>query len=80
MKALVGLVVLLLTASAFAQTAPPKQAKPQATVGCKFVGTVKGTKLWAGDCADAAGLRGSDTASPSLSEQAGSAVPPGQKQ
>jgi hypothetical protein len=80
MKALVGLVVLLLTTSASAQSAPPKQAKPQAPVGCKFVGTVKGTKLWAGDCADAAGLRGSDTTSPSLPEQAGAAIPPGQKQ
>ena len=80
MKALVGLVVLLLTTRAFAQTAPPKQAKAQAAAGCKFVGTVKGTKLWAGDCADAAGLRGSDTTSPSLPEQAGSAIPPGQKQ
>ena len=79
-KALVGLVVLLLTASAFAQSAPPKQAKPQAPVGCKLVGTVKGTKLWAGDCADAAGLRGSDTTSSSLPEQAGAAIPPGQKQ
>jgi hypothetical protein len=87
MKALVGLVVLLLTTSAFAQSAPPNdsakpltRAKPQAAVGCKLVGTVKGTKLWAGDCADAAGLRGSDTTSPSLPEQAGAAIPPGQKQ
>jgi hypothetical protein len=87
MKALVGLVVLLLTTSAFAQSAPPNvpakpltRARPQAPVGCKFVGTVKGTKLWAGDCADAAGLRGSDTTSPSLPEQAGSAIPSGQKQ
>jgi hypothetical protein len=85
MKALGGLVVLLLTTSAFAQSAqpsvaakPPKQAKSQAPVGCKFVGAVKGTKLWAGDCADAAGLRGFD--STSLPEQAGAAIPPGQKQ
>jgi hypothetical protein len=64
----IGLVVLLLTTSVFAQSAPPKQAKPQAPVGCKLVGTVKGTKLWAGDCAGAAGLWGSDTTSPSLPE------------
>jgi hypothetical protein len=27
-------------------------------MGCKLVGTVKGTKLWAGDCATATGLQG----------------------
>ncbi len=57
MKPLIGLVALLLTTSAFAQTAPPRaakrqpvQAKQQAPMGCKLVGTVRGTKLWAGDC------------------------------
>jgi hypothetical protein len=60
MKPLIGLVALLFATSAFAQTAPPKAAKrpvqirPQAPMGCKFVGTVRGTKLWAGDCAAAA--------------------------
>jgi hypothetical protein len=29
---------------------PLEQAKPTAPVGCKLVGTVRGTKLWAGDC------------------------------
>jgi hypothetical protein len=71
MKALVGLVAVLLATSAFAQSAQPKaaakptvRAKPQTPTGCKLVGTVKGTKLWAGDCADAAGLRGSDPTQP----------------
>jgi hypothetical protein len=27
-------------------------------MGCKLVGTVKGTKIWAGDCIGAAELRG----------------------
>jgi len=65
MKPLIGLVALLFTTGAIAQTAPPKaakrppaQVKPQAQMGCKLVGTVKGTKLWAGDCA-APELRGS---------------------
>jgi len=91
MKALVGLVAVLLATNAFAQSAQPRvaatkrpgQAKPQAPAGCKLVGTVRGTKLWAGDCADAAGLRGSDPTADtpsSLPEQAGSAIPPGQKQ
>jgi len=86
MKALVALAALLFAASAFAQSAqpnaaarPPAHAKPQAPTG-KLVGTVKGTKLWAGDCTDAAGLRGSDSTSPPLPEQAGAAIPPGQKQ
>ncbi|TYL96166.1 hypothetical protein FXB40_12705 [Bradyrhizobium rifense] len=66
MKRLVGLIALLITTGAFAQTAPPKaakkppvQIKPQALMGCKLVGMVKGTKIWAGDCAAAADLRGS---------------------
>ena len=82
MKALVGFVALLLATSAFAQSAQPHaaakpaaHAKPQAPAGCKLVGTVKGTKLWAGDCTDAAGLRGSDPTQPP-----GDAIPPGEKQ
>jgi hypothetical protein len=40
----------------FAQAAPKvgnkplAQVKPKEPMGCKLVGTVKGTKLWAGDC------------------------------
>jgi hypothetical protein len=50
-------------------------------MGCKLVGTVKGTKLWAGDCSDAVALRGSVNAElQSLPEQALAAIPPGQKQ
>jgi hypothetical protein len=48
--------IIGLSTSAFAQTAVPKPAgkphkQPAAPMGCKLVGTVKGTKLWAGDCA-----------------------------
>ena len=44
-------------------SAPPKignkaLAKPKEPFGCKLVGTVTGTKLWAGDCAAASELRG----------------------
>jgi hypothetical protein len=54
---LIFAAVLCLT-SAFAQTpSAPKvgsrplvQIMPKGPTGCKFVGTVKGTKLWAGDC------------------------------
>lgn len=61
MKPLIGLIALLFTTGAFAQAAPPKAAKrppvqvrPQAPMGCKLVGTVRGTKIWAGDCIAAA--------------------------
>jgi hypothetical protein len=57
MKQLIGLIALLFTTSAFAQAAPPKAAKrppvqvrSQAPMGCKLVGTVRGIKIWAGDC------------------------------
>ena len=63
------LLALLFSTSAFAQT-PPKakaptvggkrlmQVKPTAPQDCKLVGTVKGIKLWAGDCV-ASEMRGS---------------------
>jgi hypothetical protein len=73
------------SATAFAQSAPPKvgnkplvQVKPKEPAGCKLVGTVKGTKLWAGDCV-ASELRGATETKP-LSEQDIEAIPPGQKQ
>jgi hypothetical protein len=63
---------------------PVAQAKLRTPMGCKLVGTVKGTKLWAGDCTDAAELRGAaptaETTPPSLPAQAAGAIPPGQKQ
>lgn len=70
MKVAVGLLAILFATSAFAQSPPPKaakrpaaaQAKPQAPMGCKLVGTVKGTKIWAGDCAAPSELRGSTPA------------------
>jgi hypothetical protein len=67
MRALLILAVIIcFSGSAFAQTAAPrtggksmKQAKPSSAMGCKLVGTVRGTKLWAGDCAAPSELRGS---------------------
>jgi len=40
-KTILTLAALLLSASAFAQGAP---------IDCKLLGTIEGTKLWAGDC------------------------------
>ncbi len=87
MRALLILVAVCLSTNAFAQDAPPKvgnkplaQVKPKGPMGCKLVGTVKGTKLWAGDCV-ASELRGATpaTETQSLPERAGAAIPPGQK-
>jgi hypothetical protein len=87
-KALLTLVAICLSANAFAQDAPPvgnkplTRVKPQEPLGCKLVGTVKGVKLWAGEC-EAAQLRSSSaptTEMPSLSERASGIIPPGQKQ
>jgi len=83
-------VLLILTAivgfsaSAFAHIAAPKggdkplkQAKPSAPLGCKLVGTVKGTKLWAGDCAAASELRGTTPAAePATLHQHPKQIPP----
>jgi hypothetical protein len=80
MRTLLILVAIIgFSASAFAQTGAPKiggkplaQVKPRAEMGCKLVGTVKGTKLWAGNCAAAPELRG---ATP-LAEPAAPSPPP----
>jgi hypothetical protein len=54
---LIILSAICFPTNAMAQALPPKvgnkplvQVKPKPPIGCKPVGTVKGTKLWAGDC------------------------------
>jgi hypothetical protein len=74
---------------ACAQTAAPKSGKPlkqtspSAPTSCKLVGTVKGTRLWAGDCTAPDQLKGglpaAETNAPSLHDQATGAVPADQK-
>ena len=92
-KVLFVLAAVGFSASAFAQDAAPKvgnkplaQVKPREPMGCKLVGTVRGTKLWAGDCVGSE-LRGTtpsadEQPSPeqSLPERASRVIPPGQKQ
>jgi hypothetical protein len=57
---------------------PLVQVKPSGPAGCKFVGTVKGTKLWAGDCVASELRTTTDETSPkSLSDQAVGAIPKG---
>jgi hypothetical protein len=92
MKLFLLAAALILSTSVYAQDAskPPTgggsksaaRMKPKA-VGCTLVGTVRGTKLWAGDCAAPDQLRSSVTATessePPLQDQATGAIPPGQK-
>ena len=51
------ILMLALIGSSLAQTAPKAAKKPSVqskqSIGCKLVGTVKGTKVWAGDCISA---------------------------
>jgi hypothetical protein len=85
---LIFAVICVSANAALAQDAVPKvgnrplyQVKPKVPEGCKLVGTVKGTKLWAGDCISSE-LRGTTPAAEtqSLPERAVGAIPPGQKQ
>jgi hypothetical protein len=88
MRFLIILAGICFSANAFALDATPKvsskplaQVKPKEPMGCKLVGTVKGIKLWAGDCVGLE-LRGATpvTETQSLPERAGAVIPPGQKQ
>jgi hypothetical protein len=87
MRALFILVAICFSASAMAQAAPPKvgdkpfvQIKPKAPMGCKLVGTVKGTKLWAGDCTSPEPTSAAfETPPPPLADQAADAIPSGPK-
>jgi hypothetical protein len=82
------LVAICFSATAFAQSAPPKvgnkslvQVKPKEPMGCKLVGSVRGTKLWSGDCVGSE-LRGSTTTTEtqSLPQQATGPITPDQKE
>jgi len=91
MRAILIALILLPTATLAQNTAPAKrptvggkpvvQVKPSALAGCKLVGTVKGTKLWAGDCT-ASELRttmpAEETSKPPPDEPVG-AIPKGQQ-
>jgi len=67
MRSLLILVAICFSATAFAQGAPPKVSnkpvvqEPKEPSGCKLVGTVRGTKLWAGDCVGVELLKGTQT-------------------
>ena len=88
MRSLFILVAICFSGTVFAQSAPPKvgnkalvQVKPKTPMGCKFVGTVRGTKLWAGDCGGPE-LRGSTTTTESqtLPAETTGSITPNQKE
>jgi hypothetical protein len=87
MKILFVLAAISLSTAALAQGPsvggkPLVQVKPKEPIGCKLVGTVRGTKLWAGDCTSSNDLRGSAPATETqpLTERATGVIPPGQTQ
>jgi hypothetical protein len=92
MKLFLLSAALILSTSVYAQDAPKPptgggksaaRMKPKAPLGCTLVGTVRGTKLWAGDCTAPDQLRSSvpatESSEPPLQDQATEAIPPGQK-
>ena len=86
MRFLLVVAVIGFSADVCAQNAPKvgnktlAQVKPKESIGCKLVGTVRGAKLWAGDCTGSE-LRGTipATEKQSLPELATGAIPPDQK-
>ena len=87
MRSLVILVAICFSGTVFAQSAPPKvgkplaQVRPKAPMGCKLVGMVRSTKLWAGDCAGSE-LRGSTTTTEkqAVPEETTGSITPDQKE
>jgi hypothetical protein len=63
-RSLLILIAICFSTTAFAQSAPkvgnkpPVRVKPKEPTACKLVGTVRGTKLWAGDCVGVELLKG----------------------
>jgi hypothetical protein len=87
MKILVFFVAIFFSTNALAQAAPKgtskpvHQVKPKEPMGCKLVGTVRGTKLWAGDCAASSEIRGAaPTDEPATPTTPPEANPPAAKQ
>jgi hypothetical protein len=88
MRIVLVLVAVSFSTASFAQSLPPvgskalAHAKPKEPTGCRLVGTVRGTKLWAGDCISSNDLRGAAPATETqpLAERATGVIPPGQTQ
>jgi hypothetical protein len=87
MKIFWVLAAAVFSSTAFAEDVPKigskplVQAKPKGPTGCKMVGTVKGTKLWAGDCtvSETSNAPLATDPQPSLPAQITGAIPANQK-
>jgi hypothetical protein len=91
MRAILLAMFFVSTAALAQDAAPAKQptvagkplarVKPSAPAGCKYVGTVKGTKLWAGDCmgSELRGTMPAEETSKPLSDQPVGTIPKGQQ-
>jgi hypothetical protein len=91
MKLYLLAAALIVSTGVYAQDAakPPgmggkstARMKPKSPAGCTLVGTVRGTKLWAGDCTAPDQLRSSVPATDSGQTpppDPSGAIPPGQK-
>ena len=86
MRFLIILFAVCFSTNAMAQASTPKvgntplvQVKPKAPQGCKLVGAVKGTKLWAGDCIASEPSSAALETPPPLAAQAAGAIPPDPK-
>ena len=81
---LTALVAACVSTAAIAQTPASNkrsaQAKPKEPIGCKLVGTIRGTKLWAGNCVAPSELRGAMPAEAPSQEETTGAIPPAEKQ
>jgi hypothetical protein len=87
MRVALVIVAVALSTTAFAQSPSPTignkplvQVKPKVPTGCKLVGTVKGTKLWAGDCVASEPSEATSKETQPLSEGALGALRPAEKQ
>jgi hypothetical protein len=88
-KVLLVLAAIGISTAAFAQSAPPAvgsrpmaRVKSKEPIGCRLVGTVRGTKLWAGDCTSSNELMGTtpDTETQSPPAPPTGTIPSGEKQ
>jgi len=79
---LLALIAICPSGAAFAQTSPtkrPLRSKSKEPLGYKFVGTVRGAKLWSGDCV-ALETASEPAEEQSLPDRAAGAIPPDTKQ
>jgi hypothetical protein len=81
MRAIFFALIFVPTATLAQDATSAKRPSVGAPAGCKFVGTVRGTKLWAGECTglELRTTMPAEETSKSLADQAVRAVPKAQQ-